>query len=341
MRNVIFHVGIHRTGTTFLQKRFFPRLRDVHFICRDNFAEPPADSAAGRLGRIAGTNPLFLDLAAEKAALESCLAPVAEPSVLISMERWFGSMWHEFHNNLDNSRKLKYLFPEARIVLIVRRQDELLESIYRQVLRGYAYPTVNSFIRLVDGRFLEPHQETRSFPGLNARMLDFHRYVRNYSSLFGARNVLVLPFERMFQDTPGFFGTLCGFIGTEPYCPDITQRENESYSLLSSRIALALNRFVRVNGHSPTGVPRFLPHHPLSRYLAGKPRDSRLHRAMAAVDQRISLHYLLVNVVDRYAPAKGQLIDDRTRQLIMDLHRDSNRALDEDLGLGLRQYGYY
>lgn len=341
MRNVVLHVGVHRTGTTFLQQQFFPFLEGVHLVHRDNYQDPPADSTAGRLVHVAGTNPLFLDLAAEQAALERSLETAEQRTVLISMEQWFGSPWYGFHNNLDNSRKLKYLFPEARIILIIRRQDMLLESLYRQHLRSYAHPTVHAFLNFADGRFLELHRGQRSFPSVNPRTLDFHRYVSNYRSLFGEPNVLVLPFERMHQDPRGFFGTLCDFIGTEPYFPDTSERVHESYSLLSSRIALALNRFVRADWRGPNGLPRLLPDRPLSRYLARTRRDSRFNQALAEINERISLSYLLTNVVDRHAHARGQLIDDRTRRLIMELHRDSNRALDEEFDLGLREYGYY
>lgn len=341
MRNVILHVGVHRTGTTFLQKRFFPFLEGVHFVCRDNYSDPAAGSAADRLGRIAATDPLFLDLGAERAALERSFEPVEQETILISMERWFGSMWYGFHNNLVNSQTFKYLFPEARIILTIRRQDTLLESLYRQILRRYGYATVDSFVNLVDGRFLELNESQMFFPSVNPRRLDFYRYVRNYSSLFGEHNVLVLPFERMVREPEVFFERLSGFVGAEPYYPDVTQRAHESYSMLSSQIALALNKFVRVNWRTPSGLPRFLPHQPLSKYLAREPPDSRFHHILKGINERISLSYLLTNVVDRYAHAHGQLIDDRTRRLVMELHRDSNRALDEHLGLGLRQYGYY
>lgn len=341
MRDVILHAGVHRTGTTFLQTRCFPFLKDVHLVCRDNYSDSDTGSTADRLGRIASANPLFLDLAAEKAALERSLESVEQRTVLISMERWFGSMWYGFHNNQINSQTFQYLFPEARIILTIRRQDTLLESLYRQILRGYGYPPVDGFLNLVDGRFLELGRNHACFPSLNPRTLDFHKYVRNYRALFGDRNVLVLPFEQMVQDARGFFETMCGFIGTEPYYPDVGQPVHEGYSLLSSRIAMALNRFVRVNRRGPGSLPRFLPQRPLSTYLARRSSESRFHQILEGVNERISLSYLLTNVVDRHAHRKGSLIDDRTRRLVMDLLRDSNRALDEDLGLGLHRYGYY
>lgn len=315
MRDVILHVGVHRTGTTFLQTRCFPYLKGVHHVCLENYEYSDTGSPADRLGRMAGTNPLFLDLAAEKAALERSLATVEQQTVLISMERWFGSLWYGFFNNQVNSQTFKYLFPSARIILVIRRQDTLLESLYRQILRGYGYPTVDSFLNLVNGRFLELGQNHTYFPSLNPRTLDFRGYARNYRSLFGEENVLVLPYERMVQDPVSYFETMCGFIGTEPYYPDTNRPVHEGYSLLSSRISLALNRFVRVNRRGGGSLPRFL-----------SPRPMR---------------HVLTNVVDRYAQKKGQLIDDRTRRLIMDLLREPNRALDEDLGLGLRRYGYY
>src|ERR1700740_1208003 len=123
MRDIVCHVGVHRTGTTFLQTRCYPFLTGVHLVSRENYSAPDTDSFADRLARRARANPLLLGLGAEQGVLDRCLARVDDQrTVLISMERWFGSMWQGFANTQVNSQTLRHLFPGARIILPIRRQ---------------------------------------------------------------------------------------------------------------------------------------------------------------------------------------------------------------------------
>jgi hypothetical protein len=339
MKNIYIHIGIQKTGTTFLQELCFPHLKELHYIHKENYSTPPPDGIVGRLSRIANTNPLFLHLEKEKEELDCLLQAVKEETVLISYERLFGNLSFNFYDNFNTTRSLKYLFPTAKIILVIRRQDDLLESLYKQCLRAYFCPTLNSFLNYAHKRFEDPSYFF-SYPSINARQLNYYKYARNYAEVFGRDNVIILPYEMMKTDQMGFLNRLFDFMRIEPFYPKKNRNVHRSYSLLSCYIAFLLNRFVRVSGRE-SRLLRFIPNEPFSSYLSKHSSGSLFYRTLDKVNRKLSLNYMLEHIVDRIFYVKGNLISDRKRKLIMELHKESNKILDEEFNLGLKRHGYY
>lgn len=101
--NVTFHIGLHKTGTTFLQRAVFPRLTGVEVLRYRNLE-------------------YLTRLSPERAYLVSCeglsgttFAPVAARCAAIG--------------------RLGQLFPQARVIVGFRRHGSYLASLYSQYLR--------------------------------------------------------------------------------------------------------------------------------------------------------------------------------------------------------------
>src|ERR1044071_9351305 len=146
MKNIYIHVGMPKTGTTFLQEKCFQNLRGLHYVHTTNYSPIPRQGFMDLLRRIVYTNPAFYDLQSAKEEANKLLETVNEETVLISWERLFGDMFKNYFDNFYITNVLKALFPTAKIIMIIRRQDELLDSIYRQTLHSYHHQTVNSFL---------------------------------------------------------------------------------------------------------------------------------------------------------------------------------------------------
>lgn len=339
MKNIYIHIGIQKTGTTFLQELCFPYLKGLHYVHKKNYSTPPPDGIVGRLSRIANTNPLFLDLKKEKNELDCLLQSVKEETVLISYERLFGNTAFNFYDNFYTTSSLKHLFPTAKIILVIRRQDDLLESLYKQCLRAYFCPTASDFLNYVDGRFEDPSYYS-TYPSINARQLDFYKYARNYAEVFGRDNMTVLPYEMLKTDQKEFLNRLFDFMRVEPFYPKENRDVHRSYSLLSCYIAFLLNRFVMVKGRE-SRLLRFIPNEPFSSYLSSRSSSNIFCRLLSNINRRLSLNYALEHGLDRVFYVKGHLLSSRMRRLVMELHKESNRILDEEFNLGLKQHGYY
>lgn len=330
MKNIYLHLGMPKTGTTFLQARCFPYLKGVRY--RDQ-------RIMDLLDRIIYTNPTFLDLKEIKEQAESLLETIVEESLLISHERLFGNMLMNYYDNLYLTNCLRALFPEAKIIIIIRRQDDLVESIYKQSLQSCYHQRINRFLNYRNNRF-EDARDQPALPNLDVKQLNLHTYIQAYVELFGRDSLIVMPYELLKQEQNAFLARLFAFMNVEPVYPAKNSLENRSYSWLSSHLALLLNRFVRVEWDG-SSLLQFIPNKPFSAFLKERPSESRFYRILSSLNRRLTLRHLLQNGVDRVMYVKGNLISRKKREAILAFHKESNRALDEEFLLDLQRFGYY
>lgn len=330
MKPVYLHVGMPKTGTTFLQARCFPHLKGIRYQDRE---------LSALLDRVIYTNPIFLDLPRARSESDAVLEKMREASLLISNERLFGNMLRNFHDNLHLTCCLKALFPVAKVIVVVRRQDELAESIYKQSLQSYYYQRLDSFLNYRRQTFADAGDHLGP-PSLDVKLLDLHRYVQHYVEQFGRDNVAVLPYELLRHDQRAFLAKMAATLNVEPFYPAHDYQENRSYSWLSCRVARALNRFVRVEGDGAR-LLQFIPNKPFSSFLNGRPSERRIYRALRDINRRLTLRHFLQNGLDRILYVERNLISRRKRELIMALHKDSNARLDGEFNLSLKSFGYY
>jgi len=111
--NVYLHVGLHRTGSTYLQKRIFPLL-DVDFLEKPDFSF---------LLRSSDFDPHIMRL-----ALEAELPTKRKKRLIISQETIGGRP--ELNSGDWPARgiaRLKSTLPESNIILVLRNQWDYLE----------------------------------------------------------------------------------------------------------------------------------------------------------------------------------------------------------------------
>ncbi|MFW6226864.1 MAG: hypothetical protein ACOC31_02065 [Bacteroidota bacterium] len=139
--DVFFHVGLGKTGSTYLQYRFFPKLKGISYIQRTRFWSYPKYSK-----RPASDKLLFS---------------------------------REFDRQLEReSKKFASYFPYARPIIILRRHDGWIASQYRRYVKNGGHLSFGEFIDIQknDGlwdkkvlsffdkiRFLEDHFQHKPF----------------------------------------------------------------------------------------------------------------------------------------------------------------------------------
>jgi len=104
--NFIFHIGLHKTGTTFLQKEVFPKLENLHVVQQSH-----------NIRRLFGVPK-------EKRVLVTHEGLSGNP---------FGGAWlEEFESYV---RGITSIFPDAACIIGFRRHDLLIRSLYKQYLQ--------------------------------------------------------------------------------------------------------------------------------------------------------------------------------------------------------------
>lgn len=322
-KRIVLHVGLHKTATTFLQERVFPELPGVVFVHPLHYARPSDGPIERFMLELMFRNAVCIDLEAHRAAITSWLDRLAHDTVLISSEAIVG--WPiENHSNLaNNAELLQAMFPDARVILVVRRQDKWLESAYSQLLKAGFSTSIERYINWnPNNAAFEPYNVgLYKGPNLDARDLDWAAFDRHYRMRFGADSVLTLPFELFTDDAPAFLRTIYAFLGVErgPE-PDTRERVNERWSGATAGLAKLVNK-----------VPM-----PIKRAIRDRVGPQWHPAALFA--------RTIEPLLPRPKPSrakKSQVVPETIARALLELHRADNRVLAERLAIDLGRWGYY
>ncbi|HTR55130.1 MAG TPA: sulfotransferase [Kofleriaceae bacterium] len=217
MRAPYIHVGYHRTASTFLQQQVFTAM-PLNCIVQPDLDElvmfEDFDRAAW-LDRFERRHPID---------------PTRE--TIISHEMLSGTPeGEEPHRRARNAERLRALFPDARIIVVVRRQPDYVLSVYgyRVLIRGLETRSLETFLAEHHDAFTES--------------LQYDVLVQHYVELFGSSRVLVLPFEQLAKDSDALIARLLEFMSLSHPVHYSRDRVNES---TRDRRIIALNRLVNL-----------------------------------------------------------------------------------------------
>lgn len=218
--SAVLHVGLPKTGTTFLQRRYFPQILEYHCVTSDQVL-PRDFSFIYKLNKDfdkLGWPPFIrkLNRRDRKLSVERIRSRItqyrnkADRPVLLSSEGIVGVSFAPLRNNIEVSLLLKSALDVEKVILSIRRQDYYAQSLYKQLV----------FEEDRFGRFIDPENFISIKPNLtglsSAIELNWLNLYQNYVSIFGADNVLCLPYEEMVNDLPGFIERINKFLGVAP-----------------------------------------------------------------------------------------------------------------------------
>lgn len=139
---------------------------------------------------------------------EAAIRPLIEAgdkSVVISNEQLTQT---ERMNRTMVARRVRTLFGDCRIVVVIRHQLTWLESMYFWDFgKGHVRGSFETYL------FLN-WRGPRSGLG-NARFIDYASLTKSYADVFGHKNVGVFLFEELGKDPRDFARRLCRFIGID------------------------------------------------------------------------------------------------------------------------------
>lgn len=229
---ILFHIGFHKTGTTWLQKHFFPSQPSLRLLCRPS--EPWSDPLLSYL--IATPAGKFDPGFCRKVFEENLPEIPPDKVVVVSAERLSG---HPFSGGQDRFRiaeRIYSAFPAALVLMVVREQREMLWSAYKLLVEE-GYP--GSLDELLD-------QRPWKGAGFDLSFYEYDLLADKYFSLFGRDNVLVAVYEKMRKDIERFLADVCAFVKVD-FLPlsERTYRRNANAGLPNRVLPFIrfLNRF--------------------------------------------------------------------------------------------------
>lgn len=301
---LVLHVGLHKTGTTWLQESLYRPHSGTAFeysedraLLRGNFLVTPDAAFSPAVAR-AEFDEMFA-----RAEARGC-------PVVLNDELLAALPFRSSFVRAGVTDRLAATFPNAKILLTIREQVSIIASSYGHYLRGGNTASLAEFL------FRPKDEEARLWqPVMSMDHFDYDHLLSSYEARFGQGNVLIAPMEWMIANPEGLREKLSHLTGTEwpKIEPDATRKVvNPASSYLAYAVMRQLNRF-----YSEAAVA-----------LHG---STLPYKAAYWVD-RITPASHQKRAKDRNV----QLI----RDSVGDYYRASNRRLGERTGIDLAAFGY-
>jgi hypothetical protein len=230
--SVFLHIGIQRTGSTFLQEEIFEKLHDVNYFGFHNEQIIKILTNIENINLIEARKIIYEHLYQDKINL-------------ISEENIYGSMWGKDDNRIEKIDKIKNLFPQAKIIIGIRDKTDLLVSWYKKYIICGGVLRFPAFLEKI----------------MPIEKLNYDPYIDYLIKLFGKENVYIYNFEYLKDDVHGFVDDLCDFIEVDS--PDFKNiKKNIGYSFWQLKLSRILNHFFKTPFNSKGIFPLHYLRHP-------------------------------------------------------------------------------
>jgi len=303
VRSPLIHIGYNKTGSTWLQREFFPLqafgfkalldLEDRKRIYRYLVAEHDLYYMPDKV----------LTYCAHRLCGEEELLPV------LSAERFSGDPHSGGYDSVRIAERLHGLFPDSRILIVVREQRSMILSTYTQYVRAGGVRSLRRY-------FHPPERGSRRLPQFDFRYFDYAPLVECYINLFGKEQVKVLPYEWLSEAPERFLREILSFAGlfnlrraallsSLPF----GKRVNEGYGPFSLRAKRWYNRFFLENALHP-GAPFPLPEGIERRAVSlFQKADALLPSFFARADRQKRMRFIERFIGQRYAEGNARLAE--------------------------------
>ena len=217
MKN-LFHIGYHKTATTWFQKRFYPLLKNYNLVDRGKIRDFIFDNN-------------FQDFSSKK-------------NQIFCDEELSGNIHNGAYLGLlsENVATKISKFKNPKVIIFIRNQYDIIVSSYLQYIKeGGNY----SFSRYIEHKEFQRSNRSSLF---SFKHFDYKNLIHKYQSLIGKENVYIYLFEDFITDQELFISK---FVKDHNLEIDLNKvdfkKNNNSYSYVSLFFARIINSFSRKN----------------------------------------------------------------------------------------------
>lgn len=303
-KQVIIHIGLSKTGSTFLQSKVFPFLENTFSIT------PPAATLEGTplhflfYQTVRPDRKKRLSNEEDRKAIFNYVSSLTSDNIILSNEH-FSTVQFRYKSEYNCFEELKKIFPEAKIFLVLRKQDEWAQSAYNTTVRmpGRRKP-LNELWQYNNNRFADDSK---------VRTINWYELVKEAYSYFGKENVFVTTYELFADEPKKFLSEFYNFFEIPPYYPEDYNKVN--FKLKEIRVE-PLNELYDI-------AIEKLPYK-LQKVIK---KNSKFIKKFIGKLYRYTYH------IEFFTPQQ--------KQQILDIYSESNKKLAELVGIDLSKYGYY
>jgi hypothetical protein len=230
---VVFHVGLHKSGTTWLQTGLFSEHPQIRLVT--DYRNPWGDEFLRYLIKASDHDfcpticrrILLQKIAKLQRGRQSCVP-------LVSAERLSGHPYSGAWDRRILAGRMKSSFPEARVIVGIRNQPDMLISIYKQLVKdGY----IGTFRQMLTTQWWQA-------TGFTLEIYKYDALLELYWSLFSRKRVLVLFYEELAANPSNVLKSVTSFLNLTDFTPsNVSRRTNPSLDNAKVRVRKVLNRF--------------------------------------------------------------------------------------------------
>lgn len=294
---IIFHIGLPKTGSTYLQEMIFPKLKNINYIniAKENYFKD-----------------LDFDIPSQFFNSEKYSF---KKKTLLSSEGLSGG----FFNNINVFVKFDNLinkFGNFKVIIFIRKQDDLAKSIYLQSIKTGSSISISRFFDKIISK--NPEKRKAFNPKIhNFLYLEYIDYIVNK---MGKNKVLIIPYEDLKKNPESTIKKICYFLKV-PKIKNIPKKsKNVSLGNILALFLRFTNQFFR-NRNNPNGFIN-----------------------IKIFNKNISLNSLIYRLLkfDFFRKINFPYKDKTgTCKRILEMCKENNKKLDKKYNLGLKKYGYY
>ncbi|WP_252313081.1 hypothetical protein [Sinobaca sp. H24] len=289
MKKVYIHVGFHKTATTFLQRRIYPKMQNVTHIKNKHISETLYDI---RLKSLTDGN---IELIRERFEKWEEGKPL-----LISYEGLSGSPFSQKRSKQQKSvlQDLRRVFPadsyDVRIIIGIREQVKLVTSLYLQYIhQGGTNKPENYFKDMQEYGVLDHFY--------------YDRYLEMVEDIFGQGSYYCMVYETFNEDINKGLKDLLAYMGEDMVPSYSNTHVNRSFGAAQAKVGRRLNYLFKTN-LNPNGKL------PIRRFpVIGKVSPRRILQSKAS----FKVHY------------KRYMLPESLHLMLKEKYVDSNRRLKE------------
>lgn len=314
MKSILFHIGYHKTASSWLQDQLFVKGNEVfhplsesdrgHSSFAKNFV---MDKDAFSLNSFEMNTPFLLSEYKRLTDQDD----IDEKILVVSQERLSGNPHSGGFDSSLIAKRIAAFNPNAKVLFLIREQSSWLVSNYFQYLRVGGTISLPKYLNQQYGRR----------PYFSYKHIMYHHLIDGYQNLLGKEQVCVIPYELLKTDPKAFTEKLSAFIGKEIVITD----EQLKTKVHASNDYYANSFFRRLNWMKDKNS--------INNYSI---LSNRVTRAIMVRVRKYSSFFISKKMNQKTFTRSKQIVE----EWCGDRYALSNQKTQELTGLQLKQYGY-
>jgi len=318
--DVVLHIGYHKTGTTFFQKKVFNSFDNVLYLGRSWVHK----DLSSFFYDFSFTNTLMFDEEKMRKRFYKIVADIVERDeidisskkmILISHESLHSGSDYFGFKIKDQAIRISQVFPNAKIIFSIRNQVKMIESHYTNYVHHGGKQKFSYFF----------NNSYAYNSGLKVK-LKYNEVVNYYVELFGKQAMHVLVFEQIFLNNTYNLNKLTDFLKLNSVDIPKQKAVNNRMSKFSISIMRLINSLLAKDFNEQYNL----------RLNGNHSYSEKIRWTLIRLLKRIEANKLFPKSIFSYS-----YLSQKQKSELLNYYKYSNSHLANSFDLELDQYGYY